>query len=79
MFKELLICWVQGLINLNFRLLVLVKNFSFMSFVKASKLLKKSFIFLASWTVILILYPLLYPLLKLFKFIKQLERAPIVG
>ena len=74
--KELSICWCQALISLNFRLLLLVKNFSFMSFVRASKLLKKSFMFLASWTFILLLYPLLYPLLKAFKFIKHLTSRP---
>ena len=78
LFKELSICWSQALISLNFRLLLLVKNFSFKSFVKASKLLKKTFIFLASWVVILILYPLLYPLLKTFKFIKQLNSRPLL-
>jgi hypothetical protein len=79
LFKELAICWTQGLISLNFRLLLLVKNFSFKSFVKASHLLKKSFIFFASWVVILILYPLLYPVLKLFKFVKQLNSRPLLS
>src|SRR5688572_4821188 len=78
-FRELAICWSQALISLNFRLLLLVKNFSFMSFVKASRLLKQSFVFLASWVVILILYPLLYPILKLFKFIKQLNSRPLLA
>lgn len=73
LFKELAICWTQALISLNFRLLLLVKNFSFKSFVRASRLLKKTFVFFASWVVILILYPLLYPILKLFKFVKQLS------
>ena len=77
--KELTICWSQALISLNFRLLLLVKNFSFQSFVKASKLLKKTFIFFASWIVILILYPLLYPILKTFKFIKQLNSRPLLA
>ena len=79
LFRELSFCWFQALISLNFRLLVLVKNFSFMSFVRASKLLKKSFVFLASWIIILILYPLLYPLLKIFKFIKQLSSRPLLA
>ena len=77
--KELAIFWGQALINLNYRLLLLVKNFSFMSFVKASRLLKQSFIFLASWIVILILYPLLYPLLRLFKYLKQLHSRPLLA
>ncbi|HEX6223090.1 MAG TPA: glycosyltransferase, partial [Chryseolinea sp.] len=79
LFQESALCWMQGLISLNFRLLLLVKNFSFMSFVKASQLLKKSFVFLASWVVILILYPLLYPILKLFKFLKQLTSRPLLS
>jgi glycosyltransferase involved in cell wall biosynthesis len=77
--KELSICWFLGLISLNYRLLVVVKNLSFLSFVKTSRLLKKSFVFLASWVVILILYPLLYPLLKLFKFIKQSYSRPLLS
>jgi glycosyltransferase involved in cell wall biosynthesis len=79
MLKELSICWGQALINLNYRLLLLVKNFSFRSFVKASKLLKRSFIFFASWIIILLLYPLLYPLLKGFTFIKQLNSRPMLA
>ena len=69
--KELVLCWTQALIGLNYRLLLLVKNFSFMTFIKASNLLKRSFLFIASWTVILVLYPILYPVLKLFNFLKK--------
>ena len=79
LFKEVAVCWAQGLVSLNFRLLLLVKNFSFMSFVKTSRLLKKSFVFLASWVVILILYPLLYPILKLFKYVKELNSRPLLS
>ena len=70
--KELAICWVQAFINVNYRLLLLVKNFSFKSFMNASKLLKKSAVFLIPWFVILIFYPLLYPFLRLFTIVKGL-------
>ena len=78
--KELIICWTQAMLGLNYRLLLLVKNFSFMSFIKASNLLKRSFLFIASWAVILILYPVLYPLLKLFNFVKKnTDSRPVVA
>ena len=74
--KELAICWVQAFINVNYRLLLLVKNFSFRSFMNASKLLKKSAVFLIPWFVILIFYPLLYPFLRLFTIVKGMFVKP---
>jgi glycosyltransferase involved in cell wall biosynthesis len=76
--KELIICWIQAFVNLNYRLLLLVKNFSFMSFMNAAKLLKRSVIFLIPWIIILILYPLLYPFLQLFKVVKNLINKPVI-
>lgn len=76
---ELTICWIQAFFNLNFRLLLLVKNFSFQSFINASKLLKRSVVFLIPWVVILILYPLLYPFLKLFTVVKSLISRPVLA
>ncbi len=77
--KELIICWVQAFININYRLLLLVKNFSFYSFINASKLLKKSAVFLIPWFVILIFYPLLYPFLRLFTVVKGLFVKPVLA
>ena len=76
--KELIICWLQAFVNLNYRLLLLVKNFSFMSFMNAANLLKRSTIFLIPWVIILILYPLLYPFLQLFKVVKNLINKPVM-
>lgn len=77
--KELIICWIQAFININYRLLLLVKNFSFYSFINASKLLKRSAVFLIPWFVILIFYPLLYPFLRLFAFVKGLFVKPLLA
>ncbi len=68
---ELLVFWVQGFFNLNYILLLIVKNFSFRSFIRAAELLKRSFLFLIPWTIVLILYPLLYPFLKLYNAVKK--------
>jgi glycosyltransferase involved in cell wall biosynthesis len=76
--KELAICWTQGFVNLNYKLLLLVKNFSFQSFIHSAKHLKRSALFLFPWIVVLILYPLLYPFLRLFNFAKKMLRSPQV-
>ena len=76
--KELIICWIQAFINLNYRLLLLVKNFSFKSFMNAAKLLKRSTVFLIPWLIILILYPLLYPFLQLFKVVKNIINKTVL-
>src|SRR5687767_15004607 len=77
--KELAISWGPGLSTLNYSLLLLVKNFSFRSFVNALKMLEKSFIFLVASLIILLLYPLLYPRLKAFTFIKQSNARPMLA
>jgi glycosyltransferase involved in cell wall biosynthesis len=68
---ELLLCYVQAFVNLNYKLLLLVKNFSFRSFMDAYKLLRQSFLFVIPWLAILVLYPILYPFLKLFRILKS--------
>ncbi len=70
--RELAIFWVQAFLGFNFWLLAIVKNFSFMYFIELRRLLKWNFLFLASWTIVLVLYPLLYPFLKLFNLAKRL-------
>ncbi len=75
--KELFIFWVQAFISLNFWLLIIVKNFSFRYFLALVKLLKGNFVFLMSWTIILVLYPLLYPFLKLYNTLKTLRPKPV--
>lgn len=70
--KEMLIFWVQAFFGFNYWLLAIVKNFSFMYFVALRRLLKWNFLFLGSWTIVLVLYPLLYPFLKLYNVVKRL-------
>lgn len=68
--KELGIFWTQAFINLNFRLLLVVKDFSFATFIGTASLLRRNFLFLIPWSIILLLYPLLYPMVKIFSAIK---------
>jgi glycosyltransferase involved in cell wall biosynthesis len=68
---ELMLCYIQAVINLNYKLLLIVKNFSFRSFMDAYKLLKQSFLFVIPWLTILFLYPILYPFLKLHRLVKS--------
>jgi hypothetical protein len=76
---ELMLCYMQAFINLTYKLLLIVKNFSFRSFMDAHKLLKQSFLFVIPWLAILFLYPILYPFLKLFQFVKKSQsRAMLV-
>jgi glycosyltransferase involved in cell wall biosynthesis len=70
--KEIALFWVQAFFGFNFWLLAIVKNFSFMYFVALRRLLKWNILFLTSWTIILVLYPLLYPFLKLYSGLKRL-------
>ena len=70
--REMTIFWAQAFLGFNFWLLAIVKNFSFMYFIELRRLLKWNFMFLASWTIVLILYPLLYPFLKLYNFTKRI-------
>ncbi len=70
--RELFFFWIQAFLGFNFWLLAIVKNFSFMYFIALRRLLKSNVLFLASWTVVLVLYPLLYPFLKLYSLVKRL-------
>lgn len=69
--KEMAIFWVQAFFGFNFWLLAIVKNFSFMYFVALRRLLKWNILFLTSWAIVLVLYPLLYPFLKLYNLVKR--------
>jgi glycosyltransferase involved in cell wall biosynthesis len=75
---ELLLFYAQAFMNLNYKLLLLVKNFSFHSFMDARKLLKQSFLFVIPWLTILFLYPILYPFLKLFQVLKKSQSRPML-
>jgi glycosyltransferase involved in cell wall biosynthesis len=70
--REMIIFWVQALLGFNFWLLAIVKNFSFRYFVALRRLFKWNVLFLGSWAVVLVLYPLLFPFLKLYNVIKRL-------
>lgn len=72
LFGELGLFWIQALLNLTYVLLLIVKNLSFRSFLDASGLLKQGVLFLIPWTIILLAYPLLFPLLKFFDYVKTL-------
>lgn len=76
--KELAICWAQATCNFTYKLLLLVKNFSFQSFMNSAKYLKRRALFFLPWLVVLILYPLLYPFLRLFDSVKKSIRPPQV-
>jgi len=75
--REMLIFWVQSFFGFNYWLLAIVKNFSFVYFVKLGRLFKGNFLFLTSWIVVLVLYPLLYPFLKLYNVLKRLLPKPL--
>lgn len=68
---ELMLFWGQSLLNVTYHLILIVKNFSFRYFISAAKLLQKSVLFLIPWIVILFLYPILFPFLKLYGLIKN--------
>jgi glycosyltransferase involved in cell wall biosynthesis len=70
--REMVIFWVQAFFGFNFWLLAIVKNFSFMYFVAIRRLLRWNILFLTSWTIVLVLYPLIYPFLKVYNFAKRL-------
>jgi glycosyltransferase involved in cell wall biosynthesis len=76
--KELGILWFQAGMGLTFRLLLVVKNFSFNYFMKVVTPLKRNFLFLALWALFLLSYPLLYPSLQLYKFVKSYFLRPSV-
>jgi glycosyltransferase involved in cell wall biosynthesis len=74
--RELAIFWVQSFFGFNFWLLAIVKNFSFTYFVALRRLLKGNALFVTSWAIVLVLYPLLYPFLKLYNFFKRVRSKP---
>jgi glycosyltransferase involved in cell wall biosynthesis len=67
---EMTVLWTQSVLNLFYCLLLIIKNHSFRSLAEARKLLGHNIVFLGVWCVTMILYPILYPALKLFSFIK---------
>lgn len=69
---EMVVFWGQVFLNLSYGLLLIVKNLSFRAFLDAARLLKQSVLFLIPWTVILLLYPLLFPFLKAFDYVKTM-------
>ena len=74
--RELFVFWIQAFLGFNYWLLAIVKNFSFSYFIALRRLLKWNFLFLTSWTIVLVLYPLLYPFLKLYSLLKRfLQKA----
>jgi glycosyltransferase involved in cell wall biosynthesis len=68
---ELMIFWTQSFLNLTYCLILIAKNFSFSYFIGVAKLLKKSALFLIPWLIILFLYPILYPFLRMFSVVKS--------
>lgn len=68
---EIMVFWIQALLNVTYCLLLIVKNFSFRYFIGAARLLQKSVLFLVPWVIILFLYPILYPFLKLYDSLKN--------
>jgi glycosyltransferase involved in cell wall biosynthesis len=76
---ELMLCYIQAFINLNYKLLLMVKNFSFRSFMDAHRLLKQSVLFVIPWLTILFLYPILYPFLKIFRYAKNSARSLLIA
>jgi len=70
LFLELTVFWKQVFFNLNYCLILCVKNYSFKYFMDAARLLRTRFFFLIPWIIILLLYPLLYPALKIFSAVK---------
>jgi hypothetical protein len=69
--KEIPLFWIHGGMGLAFRLLLVVKNFSFRYFIRSSKLLKRNVFFLSIWIFFLLAYPFLFLLLKIFTFAKR--------
>jgi glycosyltransferase involved in cell wall biosynthesis len=69
--RELSIFYAQSLLGLTYYLVLIVKNFSFKYFIGAAQLLKQSVLFLIPWLIILFLYPVLYPFLKIYGALKN--------
>ncbi len=73
--KELIFFSIQGFFCLNYTLLLLIKNYSFGAFIGAASALKSNILFLISWLALLVFYPIIFPLLKLFDAIKWLFKG----
>jgi glycosyltransferase involved in cell wall biosynthesis len=69
--KEIPLVWAHGSLGLAFRLLLVVKNFSFGYFIRCSKLLRRNVLFSVIWMFFFVSYPFLYLILKLFTYAKQ--------
>jgi hypothetical protein len=69
--KEIPLFWAHGGLGLAFRLLLVVKNFSFQYFIRCAKLLKRNVLFLLIWIFFLLSYPFLFVLLSVFTFAKR--------
>jgi glycosyltransferase involved in cell wall biosynthesis len=67
---EMIILWVQSFFSLSYWLLCVIKNQSFRSYFRVSRLLRNNPMFFTQWTIGLIFYPVLYPLLKVFTLAK---------
>jgi glycosyltransferase involved in cell wall biosynthesis len=76
LFSELSIFGAQAFFNLSYCLLLIVKNFSFRTYIGTAGLLKQS-AFLIPWVIILLTYPILYPSLKTFAMFKSLSRKSL--
>ena len=67
---EMIIFLLQSFVNVSYCLLLVVKNHSFRYFLQIPAILGHRIIFIIPWIATLICYPILYPLLKLFTFLK---------
>ncbi|HMG93488.1 MAG TPA: glycosyltransferase family 2 protein [Chryseolinea sp.] len=70
--RELILLMFQSLFFLTYCLLLIVKNYSLRSYTDAGKLLRHNLFLLIPWTIILVFYPILYPVLRLFTGVKTL-------
>ena len=67
-------------VRLELQITPACKEFLFHVVYQSIELIKAKLPFIASWAVILILYPVLYPLLKLFNFVKKnTDSRPVVA
>lgn len=70
-FGELMLFNIYAFLNMNYSLLLVVKNYGLNEYLGMGRLLKVNGLFFIHWTIILALYPVLYPILKLFDLIKH--------
>jgi len=76
LFSELSIFGMQAFFNLSYCLLLVVKHFSFKTYIGTAGLLKQN-IFLIPWVIILLGYPIFYTSLKTFEMFKSIARKPL--